>query len=77
MYYRRILRGSLLEGAYGGVSLELGKVSPPAVPGNPSGLLHSAAVFVGADTPIGPAYFGYGKTLQGPGSFYFYLGRPF
>mgnify|MGYP001216170768 CR=1 FL=1 len=77
MYYRRILRGSLLEGAYGGVSLEVGKVTPPAVSGNPTGLLQSGALFVGIDTPIGPAYFGYGKTLNGPGSFYFYLGRPF
>ncbi len=77
MYYRRILRGSLLEGAYGGVSLEAGRVGAPLVPGNPAGLLTSAALFIGADTPIGPAYFGYGKTLNGPGSFYFYLGRPF
>ena len=77
MYYRRILRGSLLEGAYGGLSLEAGRVGTPVVPGNPTGLLTSAALFIGADTPIGPAYFGYGKTLNGPGSFYFYLGRPF
>ena len=35
MYYHRILRGSMLEGAYAGFSLEAGKVGNPLVPGNP------------------------------------------
>ncbi|MBE2262216.1 MAG: patatin-like phospholipase family protein [Burkholderiaceae bacterium] len=77
MYYRRIFRGSLLEGAYGGISLEAGKVGEQPIPGGPTGLQKSGAIFIGADTPIGPAYLGYGRVLNGPGSFYFYLGRPF
>ena len=77
MYYHRIMRGTLFEGAYGGVSLEAGKVGNPLVPGNPDGLLKSASVFVGADSPIGPAYLGYGRAAGGTSSFYFYLGRPF
>jgi NTE family protein len=40
-------------------------------------VLKSAAVFVGADSPLGPVYLGYGGTQNGPSSFYFYLGRPF
>ena len=77
MYYHRIFRGSLLEGAYGGFSLETGKVGKPLVPGNPDGWLRSASIFVGADTPIGPAYLGYGRAQDGNSSAYFYLGRAF
>ncbi|WP_298832338.1 patatin-like phospholipase family protein [uncultured Piscinibacter sp.] len=77
MYYRRILRGTLLEGAYGGVSLEAGEVGQPLVPGNPEGWLKSVGVFIAADSPIGPAYLGYGHTEDGNSAFYFYLGRPF
>jgi len=77
MYYHRILRGTLLEGAYGGASLEYGKVGKPLVPGNPDDWLESASIFIAADTPIGPAYFGYGRARDGNDNFYFYLGRPF
>jgi len=77
MYYHRILRGTLFEGAYSGFSLEAGKVSDPLVPGNPDGLLKSASIFIAADSPIGPAYLGYGRTSDGYDNFYFYLGAPF
>jgi NTE family protein len=77
MYYHRIARGSLLDGAYSGFSLEVGKVGNPLVAGNPDGVLRSAAVFVGTDSPIGPAYLGYGHAQDGNSSFYFYLGRPY
>jgi NTE family protein len=77
MYYHRILRGSLLEGAYGGFSLEAGKVADPLVPGNPDGLLKSGSIFVAMDSPIGPAYLGYGHAQDGNSSFYFYLGLPY
>ena len=78
MYYRRIWPGGvLLEGAYGGFSLEAGEVGKQLVPGNPDGLLKSTSVFVAVDSPIGPAYLGYGRALGGVSSFYFYLGFPF
>jgi NTE family protein len=77
MYYRRIARGSLLDGAYGGMSLELGKVGDPLVPTNPDGWLKSIGLFVGADSFIGPVYLGYGRAADGNQSFYFYLGNPF
>jgi len=77
MYYHRILRGTLLEGAYGGASIEFGKVGNPLVPGNPDGLLKSASLFVAVDSPIGPMYLGYGRANDGNSSMYFYLGRPF
>jgi NTE family protein len=77
MYYHRISHGSILEGAYGGVSLERGRVSDPLVPGNPDGWLTSGSIFVGADSPLGPAFLGYGRTKDGDSSFYFFLGNPF
>ncbi|MGZ8203176.1 MAG: patatin-like phospholipase family protein [Burkholderiales bacterium] len=77
MYYHRILRGSILEGAYGGMSLEFGKVGDPLVQGNPDGILKSASIFVAADTPVGPAYLAYGRATDSSSNFYFYLGRPF
>ena len=77
IYYHRILRGSLLEGVYGGLSYEIGQIGAPVVPGNPDNALQSACVFIAADSPIGPVYLGYGHAQDGNSSFYFYLGRPF
>lgn len=77
IYYHRIMKGSLLQGAYGGFSLEAGRVGGPLVPGSPEGLLKSASLFVASDTPLGPAYLGYGRAESGTDSFYFYLGRQF
>lgn len=77
MYYRRILRSSILEGAYGGIAYEVGKVGNPLVPGNSDGVLRSGSIFIASDTPVGPAYLGYGRAEDGNNSFYFYLGRPF
>jgi len=76
MYYRRIVRGGLLDGAYGGLSLEVGNYTQPLVPGNASGVLKSMALFVSADSPLGPAYLGYGRAADGTQSLYFFLGRP-
>ncbi len=77
MYYRRILQGTLFEGAFGGFSIETGKVDEPLVAGNPDDQLWSASLFFAVDTPIGPVYLAYGRAAAGLGSFYFYLGRPF
>ena len=77
MYYHRILRSGLLEGMYGGASLEFGKVGNPLVPGNPDGLLKSMSLFVAADSPLGPVYVGYGRSTDGNNSWYFYLGRAY
>ena len=44
------------------VRLEAGRVGNPLLPGfTAEGLLKSASVFIAADTPIGPAYLGYGR----------------
>ncbi|MFH0997298.1 MAG: patatin-like phospholipase family protein [Pseudomonadota bacterium] len=77
VYYHRILQGSLLEGVYGGLSLEVGQLGAPLVPGSPEGTLESACLFFSADSPIGPLYIGYGRSADNNSSVYLYLGRPF
>lgn len=77
MYYHRILEGSIFEGAYSGISLEASRIGNPLVPGNSEDWLKSASVFIGADSPLGPVYLGYGRAEDDNHSFYFYLGRPF
>ena len=47
MYYHRIMKGTLLDGAYGGVSLELGRYGVPLLPDAPTGLLTSGSLFIG------------------------------
>ena len=79
MYYRRVLHGSLFEGAYVGVSLESGKIGkqPVAASEERKDWLNSMSIFVGADSPLGPAYLGYGRSSEGNNNIYFYLGRPY
>jgi NTE family protein len=78
MYYHRLFKGSLLEGAYGGLSFEVGQVNKPLVPGSPDGVLESACAFIAVDSPLGPVYLGYGRALEdSDSSIYLYLGNPF
>ncbi|MDN3923101.1 patatin-like phospholipase family protein [Roseateles violae] len=75
-YYKRLARWSLLDGVYGGLSLEAGRVGKPLVPNNEQGTLRSFALTLGVDTPLGPLYFGYGRANRGYDSLYLFLGRP-
>ena len=75
-YTYKLVQQHLLEGLYAGVSLEGGHVGSPLVPGNNAGTLKSLAVYLGADTPIGPFYLGYGVAADGNHSAYLFLGRP-
>ena len=77
MYYHRLSRQTLLEGAYGGISLEAARIGNPLLPGSQDGWLNSIGLFVAADTPLGPTYLGYGFAADGNKSLYFYLGKPF
>jgi NTE family protein len=76
VYYHKLMRIPLLEGLYGGFSLEAGRVGKPLVPGNAEGLLKSGSLFLGLDSPIGPLYLGYGRAAGGSSSLYLFLGRP-
>ena len=76
VYTYKLLDQRLLEGLYAGLSLEAGRMDRPLVPGSPTGLLKSAAVFIGADTAFVPFYIGYGRAADGNQSAYLFLGRP-
>jgi NTE family protein len=41
-----------------------------------SDAIASGSLFLGADTPIGPLYLGYGHAEGGNNTVFFYLGRP-
>ena len=70
------MRSRILEGAYGGIPYEVGKIVNRLVPGSPDGVLRSGCTFIAADTPVGPAYLGYGRAKEGNSGFYLYRGRP-
>jgi NTE family protein len=76
VYTYKLLDRRFLEGVYAGASLEAGRMSKPLVPGSPTGVLGSFAVFIGFDTFLGPLYLAYGRALDGNQSAYLYLGRP-
>ena len=75
-YYRLANAPVLLKGLYVGLSLELGQVYGRLDGSSSTGLLPAAAVFVGADTALGPVYFAYGHAFDASQSaLYFYLGK--
>src|SRR5262249_30663596 len=76
VYNNRLVEQTLFEGLYAGISLEAGRMERPVVPGSPTGLLKSMALFLGYDSPVGPLYLGYGRAADGNHSAYLYLGRP-
>jgi NTE family protein len=76
VYYHRLAHFTLLEGMYGGFSLEAGRVGKPLVPGAPEGTLKSGSLFLGLDSPVGPLYLGYGRAADGNSGWYLFLGRP-
>ncbi|MFZ5875690.1 MAG: patatin-like phospholipase family protein [Nitrospirota bacterium] len=76
VYFKKLVRQTLLEGLYAGFSLEAGEVSNPLVPGSPEGLLKSGSVFVALDSFVGPVYLAYGRTTEGFSSYYLFLGKP-
>ena len=39
--------------------------------------IFAVSLFIGADTPLGPLYFAYGRNDLGEGSIYLYLGPLF
>jgi NTE family protein len=75
-YYRLANAPVLVRGVYVGLSLELGQVYGRLDGSSSTGLLPAAAVFVGADTALGPVYFAYGHAFDANQSaIYFYLGK--
>lgn len=78
MYYNRTIPLPDLfgTGLYAGASLEAGKVRNRFDITTTRGVLYSGSVFVGADTFLGPTYFGVGAGESGHWSIYLLLGAP-
>ena len=75
-YYRLANVPVLLKGLYAGVSLEVGQVWGRLDGSSATGLLPAAAVFIGADSALGPMYLAYGHAFDGSlNTIYFYLGN--
>ena len=81
IYYRQIrsnpLRGLLDASLYFGASLEMGNAWQNSSDISLSNSLLAGALFVGADTFIGPVYFAGGLAEGGQSALYLFVGRPF
>ena len=71
------LPSPLGSGVYAGVSLEAGRVNKLDVSQSTTGNLESAALFLGADTFLGPAWIGTGFAPGGIRSLFLLVGVPF
>jgi len=76
VYTNQLVNLNFLDGVYAGVSLEAARLGQPLVPGGITGSVASVGLFLAVDTPLGPAYLGYGRAQDGNSSAYFFLGRP-
>ncbi len=61
---------------FAGASIEAGKISEPFQSTDEARSRTSLGVYVGADTALGPLYFGYGRARDRGAIFYFFLGQP-
>ena len=76
VYYRRFNQLKFLPWYVGG-SLELGNVWEDRDDISVDSAIVSGSVFLGADTPIGPFYTGYGYAEGGNSSLFLFLGKTF
>ncbi|MGB9428287.1 MAG: patatin-like phospholipase family protein [Gammaproteobacteria bacterium] len=79
IYLQRVgnLPSVIGNGFYIGASFEGGNVWGNTQNISVHGLQYGSALFVGADTALGPVYLGTGFSQSGHQSFYFYIGLPF
>jgi NTE family protein len=77
-YYNRILRlpAPLGSGVYLGASGEVGRMDGLNDGRSTTGTLWSASIFIGAETFLGPAFFGFGTGGGGNNAVYLLLGAP-
>jgi NTE family protein len=77
MYYQKLADYQMFDGLYAGFSLEAGKMTHPLMPDSSSDVVKSASAFIATDSPIGPVYFGYGRSDDGNDSLYTFVGFPY
>jgi NTE family protein len=76
VYNYRISRPGLLDGAYVGVSAELGRVGNTIEVQDGEQTVRSNALYIAIDTPLGPLYFGAGRASRNKNSLYLLIGKP-
>jgi NTE family protein len=59
-----------------GMAFELARVGQRYTESNLSGLLNSTAIYVGGETPFGPAYLGFGHSTSGISTLFLFVGAP-
>ena len=59
-----------------GLALEAGKVAQPYALQVRDGWLHSVALYLGGETPVGPVYVGVGRASGGSTNAYLFIGPP-
>jgi len=78
MYYNQTVKlpDLLGSGVYAGASLEAGEMKNRVDGSSGAGTIASGSLFLGADTSLGPAYFGLGFGEGGRVSLYLLVGVP-
>jgi NTE family protein len=76
IYTYRVSNRSLLDGAYVGMSYELGRIGQSVLGLDRAPLRRSNALFLAFDSPVGPMYIAYGRANSHTQAAYFFLGRP-
>ncbi len=74
IYNYRIASPGFLDGVSLGVSAEVGRLTSGL--GNQPQTRHGNAIYIAADTPLGPVYLGYGRASSANQAVYLYLGLP-
>lgn len=76
IYNYRISSPGLLDGAYLGLSAELGRMGSTLDSRGGEQTVRSNALYFAVDTPLGPFYFGAGRTSRNKTAVYLLIGRP-
>jgi NTE family protein len=78
VFYRNVSDafGDIRMPIFGGLSLEAATALAPGAAFAWSDFRRAAALFFGAESPVGPLYFALGKTFGGSSALYFLWGRP-
>lgn len=76
IYTYQLRQAGLLEGAFVGLSAEIGRIGDAVRGPNRAASLHGNALFLGVDTPVGPVYLGYGRASASSQAVYLFLGQP-
>lgn len=59
-----------------GIALETARIGTPYTETQLHGWLHSASIYLGGETPLGPLYLGYGRSNSGVSSLHLFIGTP-